>query len=206
MKRLTALALCLAMVLGCFSGCGSREEEPYVPTGDAILLEGQDPEDLIVEEESPPVTLAYNPEMSMNPLVGYSQNNRVLFSLIYQGLFTVNSNMEAVPILCSAFQVAPSNMIYTCYIEENARFSDGSPVTAEDVIASYQYAMSNDYYKARFKYYLAEVKLSGDGSGVTFMLTAPYDIFKNIPFLCVCRVTCISLNICSRISTSGINI
>ena len=177
MKRLTALALCLAMVLGCFSGCGSREEEPYVPTGDAILLEGQDPEDLIVEEESPPVTLAYNPEMSMNPLVGYSQNNRVLFSLIYQGLFTVNSNMEAVPILCSAFQVAPSNMIYTCYIEENARFSDGSPVTAEDVIASYQYAMSNDYYKARFKYYLAEVKLSGDGSGVTFMLTAPYENF-----------------------------
>ena len=96
MKKLTALLLCFCMAFGCFSGCAKEEEEPYVPTGDAILLEGQDPEDLIVEEESPPVTLTYNPEMSMNPLIGYSQNNRVLFSLMYQGLFTVNSNYEAV--------------------------------------------------------------------------------------------------------------
>ena len=177
MKKLTALLLCICLTVSCFSGCAGKEEEAYVPTGDAILLEGQDPEDLIVEEESPPVTLTYNPDMSLNPLIGYSQNNRVLFSLMYQGLFTVNSNMEAEPILCSAFQVAPSNMIYTCYIEPNAKFSDGSPVTPEDVIASYQYAMANDYYKARFKYYLAEVKLSSDGTGVTFMLTTPYENF-----------------------------
>lgn len=177
MKKLIALLLSLCMVCGCFAGCGSQEEEPYVPTGDAILLEGQDPEDLIVEEESPPVTLAYNPEMSMNPLIGYSQNNRVLFSLMYQGLFTVSSSYEPVPILCSAFQVAPSNMIYTCYIEPDACFSDGTPVTAQDVIASYQYAMANDYYEARFRYYLAEVKLSSDGTGVTFMLNTPYENF-----------------------------
>ena len=177
MKKLTALILCLSLLCCCISGCASKEEEPYVPTGDAILLEGQDPEDLIVEEESPPVTLTYNPDMSMNPLIGYSQSNRVLFSLMYQPLFTVNSRNEAEPILCSAFQVAPSNMIYTCYIEADAKFSDGSPVTAEDVVASYKYAMDHDYYSARFKYYLAEVKLSGDGTGVTFMLNTPYENF-----------------------------
>ena len=177
MKKWIALLLAAVMVCGLFSGCGSDGEKAYVPTGDAILLEGQDPEDLIVEAESPPVTLTYNPEMSLNPLIGYSQNNRVLFSLIYQGLFTVDSNMEAVPILCSAFQVAPSNMIYTCYLEPNAVFSDGTPVTPEDVVASYQYAMANDYYGARFKYYLSEVKLSSDGTGVTFMLTTPYENF-----------------------------
>lgn len=177
MKKLTALLLCICMICGCFSGCGSKEEEAYVPTGNAILLEGQDPEDLIQEEESAPVTLAYNPDMSLNPLIGYSQNNRVLFSLMYQGLFTVNSNYEAVPILCSAFQVAPSNMIYTCYIEDDAKFSDGTKVTAEDVVASYQYAMEHDYYEARFRYYLAEVKLSSDGTGVTFMLNTPYENF-----------------------------
>ena len=177
MKKLTALVLCLCLICGCFSGCGKNEEEAYVPTGDAILLEGQDPEDLIVEEEAPPVTLAYNPDMSMNPLIGHSQNNRVLFSLIYQPLFAVSSSYEAVPILCSAFQVAPSNMIYTCYIEPGAKFSDGSQVTAEDVIASYQYAMENDYYEARFRYYLSEVKPSSDGNGVSFMLTTPYENF-----------------------------
>ena len=177
MKKLTALLLILCTILSCFSGCARNEEEAYVPTGDAILLEGQDPEDLIVEEEPAPVTLAYDPERSMNPLIAHSQNNRVLFSLMYQPLFAVSSSYEAVPILCSAFQVAPSNMIYTCYVEPSARFSDGSPVTAEDVVASYQYAMQNDYYKARFQYYLAEVKLSSDGTGVSFMLTTPYENF-----------------------------
>ena len=177
MKRLPALMLCLCLAASCLSGCGKKTEEAYVPTGDAILLEGQDPEDLIQEEEYDPVTLVYNPEMSMNPLIGYSQNNRVLFSLIYQSLFTVNSNYEAEPILCSSFQVAPSNMIYTCYLEPNAVFSDGTPVTAEDVVASYQYAMKNDYYKNRFRYHLSEVRLSGDGEGVTFMLNTPFENF-----------------------------
>ena len=51
MKKLTALLLILCTILSCFSGCARNEEEAYVPTGDAILLEGQDPEDLIVEEE-----------------------------------------------------------------------------------------------------------------------------------------------------------
>lgn len=177
MKRIVALCLSFCLLCGCFAGCGKKKEEAYVPTGDAILLEGQDPEDFIVEEESDPVTLAYNPEKSMNPLIGHSQNNRVLFSLMYQGLFAVSSTYEAVPILCSAFQVAPSNMIYTCYIEDKATFSDGSKVTAEDVIASYQHAMKNDYYQGRFRYYLSEVKLSSDGSGVTFMLNAPFENF-----------------------------
>lgn len=187
MKKYIALLLSACLLCGCFAGCGKAEEEPYVPTGDAILLEGQDPEDLVVEEPSPPVTLAYNPEMSMNPLIGYSQNNRVLFSLMYQGLFAVSSDYEAVPILCSAFQVAPSNMIYTCYLEPDAVFSDGSPVTAEDVVASYQYAMANGYYKARFTYYLAEVKVSSDGEGVTFMLNAPFENFAMLLDLPIVR-------------------
>ena len=178
MKKWTALVLILSLLCGLLSGCGTEEEEAYVPTGDAIVLDGMEPDDFVEEEEEPQkVTLAYNPDRSLNPLIGYSQNNRVLFSLMYQGLFTVNGNFEAVPILCSAFQVAPSNMIYTCYVDPAATFSDGSPVTPEDVIASYQYAMENDYYKGRFRYYLSEVKLSSDGSGVTFMLTTPYENF-----------------------------
>ena len=66
MKKWTALALILSLLCGLVSGCGSKDtKEAYVPTGDAILLEGQDPEDLIVEEESPPVTLAYDPGLSL---------------------------------------------------------------------------------------------------------------------------------------------
>ena len=128
MKKLTALFLCFCLTCGCFSGCAREEEEPYVPTGDAILLEGQDPEDFIVEEESDPVTLAYNPEMSMNPLIAHSPNNRVLFSLMYQSLFVTDQNYEVKPILCQRYRVSEDLKTYTIYPETNARFSDGDPL------------------------------------------------------------------------------
>ncbi len=180
MKKLTALLLIAAMLCGTFAGCGSKEEEAYVPTGDALLMEGQDPEEYLGrEEEEQELVLAYNPDRSMNPLVGYSQNNRVLFSLIYQGLFTLNSSNEPTPILCSGYQVNASNTVWTFYLEENARFSDGSKVTVDDVIASYAAARESDYYKGRFAYYLSDIKPSSDG-GVDFYLNVP---FQDLPIL-----------------------
>ena len=89
----------------------------------------------MTEEET--LVLAYYPNRSMNPLIAMNFSNRVLFSLMYQGLFAYNSKNETVPILCSKYRVSPSNMIYTFYLDENARFSDGTRVTPADVIASY---------------------------------------------------------------------
>lgn len=181
MKKVTILLLVFALLLGCGSGCADKEEEAYVPTGGALLMEGQDPEDLMTEEEEPEnLTLAYNPDMSLNPLIAYSQNNRVLISLMYQGLFAVSSTYEPVPILCSSFKVEPSGMIWTFYIEKGATFSDGSRVTVDDVLASYQAARESDYYKGRFNYYVAEIRLSNDGEGVSFFLNTPYE---NLPLL-----------------------
>ena len=175
MKRLPALMLCLCLAASCLSGCGKKAEEAYVPTGDAILLEGQDPEDLIQEEEYDPVTLVYNPEMSMNPLIGYSQNNRVLFSLIYQGLFAADSKSQTYPMLCSHYKVSSDNKVFTVYIETGARFSDGTALTAQDVLATYQAAKESDYYGGRFTHVLA-MDLSGSDS-ITFQLETPYENF-----------------------------
>ena len=38
MKRILLLLLCAAMMLSIFSGCAA-EDNPYVPTGDALALE-----------------------------------------------------------------------------------------------------------------------------------------------------------------------
>ena len=57
----------------------------------------------------------------------------------------------------------------------NATFSDGSPVTVEDVVASYERARENDYYKYRFRH-LVEVSATDDG-GVAFYLDTRYGDF-----------------------------
>ena len=180
MKRYLALILALCLALTLLPGCGkSGEDEVYVPTGDALLMEGQDPEDLITEEAEPQnLTLAYNPGRSMNPLIGYSYNNRVLFSLMYQGLFAYDNSGNTYPILCSGYQVSPDNRTWTFYVEPRATFSDGSTLTIEDVYASYQAAKESDYYKGRFQYYVNSFEIQN--GAIVFSLTSP---FENFPLL-----------------------
>lgn len=181
MKQKIALLLCMSLVLALFTGCGA-EEKAYVPTGNALVME----DEVVVEEEDiapQELTMAYYPEKSMNPLASTDFTNRTLFSLIYQGLFSINSNYEVVPILCSSFRVSSNNKTYTVYLDE-ATFSDGTPVTVDDVVATYEAARKSAYYSGRFTY-LDSVSLTEDG-GVCFALTTPYEDFPlllDVPIL-----------------------
>ncbi|MGM9605213.1 MAG: ABC transporter substrate-binding protein [Faecousia sp.] len=180
MKKILCLFLALVLLTGLLPGCsdnGSNGE--YVPTGDALLMEGEEPEDLsLQDEELQSLTLTYFPDRSMNPLIGVNITNRVLFSLIYQGLFSVDRNNNPVPILCSYYQATADNRNYTVYIEEGAQFSDGTSLTAADVLATYEAAKNSDYYGGRFTYIDSVVQ--GENNSVVFHLTTAYE---NLPLL-----------------------
>lgn len=181
MKKITALLLALATVLSLFSGCANKiDNSGYTPTGDAILMEGQEPEDIMPEKENTQqLTLAYYPDRKLNPLFGSDYTNRVLMSLMYQGLFAVDNKKNPVPILAGGYRVSSNFRNWTVYLDNKATFSDGSRVRPEDVIATYQKAMENDYYKGRF-YHVVDVLLTEDGTGVVFQLDTPYE---NLPLL-----------------------
>ena len=181
MRKFLSLLLVLAMLAGICSGCTKKiDNSGYVPTGDALLMEGQDPEDLMPEEEdAQELTLAYYPDRKLNPLFGSDYINRILMSLMYQPLFAVDNNKNVTPILCGGYQVSANSRTWTFYVDENAKYSDGTKVTAEDVLATYQKAKENDYYKNRF-YHIWEMNLTEDGKGVIFGLDTPYE---NLPLL-----------------------
>ena len=181
MKRFISLLLCAVMLLGLFSGCANKtDNSAYIPTGDAILLEGQNPEDIMPEEEEDQnLYLAYYPERSLNPLFGSDYTNRVLMSLMYQPLFAVDNKKNPTPILCARYQVSANQRNWFIYLEPNATFSDGSKLTVDDVVASYNQAMQNDYYKNRFLMHLISVEPTEDG-GIQFALDTPMD---NLPLL-----------------------
>lgn len=180
MKKLLSSLLALSLIAALFTGCGrSIDNSGYVPTGDAILMEGQDPEDIMPEEEdTQELTLAYYPNRSLNPLFGSDYTNRVLMSLMYQGLFAVSNKKQATPILCSSYRVSADTRTWVFYLESNATFSDGTHVTPQDVVATYEKAKENDYYKGRF-YHLHSLDILGDG-GIVFYMDTPYE---NLPLL-----------------------
>lgn len=175
MKRILSLLLCLTFLFLC--GCGSTEE-PYVPTGDALMdADDQGPIPTAPQEEGQDsLVLTYYPSESMNPYLCTDFTNRALFSLLYQGLFSVDRGYQAEPILCKQYSMSQDMRSYT-FLLENATFSDGSSLTAQDVVASLQAARESTMYKGRF---LHIVDIAVSGGNVTISLDTP---MENLPLL-----------------------
>ena len=169
------------MLLPVLSGCANEiDNSGYVATGDAILMEDEEPEDIMEEEEdTQELNLAYYPDRSLNPLFGSDYTNRILMSLMYQGLFAVDNSNNVTPILCGSYQISANNRNLWVYLDPKATFSDGTKVTPQDVVATYWQAKENDYYKNRFRH-LINIEVTEDGTGVLFQTDTDYG---NLPML-----------------------
>lgn len=183
MKRIFALLLCLGLTVSLF-GC-STEKGAYTPTGEGLYIDGQETNQSQTGEDSANkyLVLAYYPQDSLNPYSCINYNNRTLFSLVYQGLFSVNRNYQAVPILCREYIMSEDMRTHIFYLE-NATFSDGSKITANDVLASYQAARDSKVYGGRFSH-VKEITLTEDG-GISFSLDTPMEnlaILLDVPIV-----------------------
>lgn len=174
MKK-TALILCLAMLLGLLSGCDS--EEAYVPTGNAledatVATQPQETEVPGVLEETKPFTMGYFAADGFNPYQCTRFTNRQFFSLLYQGLFTVDSDYNAEPMLCKTYTVSEDMRTYTFRLEQ-ATFADGTYLDAEDVVASLEAAENHNFYEGRFRF-IDSIEAIG-ANAVTIYLATPME-------------------------------
>lgn len=153
MKKRIARMLCAVMVLSLFAGCAS--DEAHVPTGDGLadLTEATDATEMtapgILDQNENMYTLAYYSAEGFNPYLCTSFNNRMIFGLLYQGLFSVDRNYVVEPVLCKSFTVSEDLRTYTITLEQ-AVFSDGAALTAADVVASLTAAKESSLYTGRF--------------------------------------------------------
>jgi oligopeptide transport system substrate-binding protein len=85
---------------------------------------------------------------------------------IFEGLVARNPNtLEVVPGVAESWQVSDDLMLYTFKIRENARWSNGDPLTAEDFVWSWKRALmpalGNQYAYSLFVIKNAEAFYSG---------------------------------------------
>lgn len=176
MRKWTALLLCLCLLLS-LTACAAEDRE-FVPSGGQLIMDTPGVEGEVTEPQTPQeLTLTYYPNRSTNPFYATDYTNRALFSLIYQGLFCTNRDYQAVPVLCSRYEVSEDMKTYTFYLVEGATFSDGSPVTANDVVTSYHAAQNGSYYGGRFTHISA---FWAEGERIVFQLSTP---MENLPIL-----------------------
>jgi len=66
--------------------------------------------------------------------------NYMINQLSYEVLLTLDpTTLQYVPMLATHWQISPDKLTYRFRLDPNARFSDGSPVTADDVVATWQF-------------------------------------------------------------------
>jgi oligopeptide transport system substrate-binding protein len=61
-------------------------------------------------------------------------------ALVFNGLVTYNDKLEIMPELAAGWEVNSEGTIYTFHLQPNAVFHNGKPVTAQDVVYSWERA------------------------------------------------------------------
>ena len=79
---------------------------------------------------------------SFNPLKSLDSGSYFGQTLVYEGLVRYDASMRIVPALAETFSVSGDQKTYKFKLRPHLQFSDGSPITTEDVKASFQAASS----------------------------------------------------------------
>ncbi len=114
-------------------------------------------------------TLAYDPEDTLNPYAAVSRTNLELSHLLYDSLTALDAKWVAQPSLAVSVEQTETLRL-TAVLREDAVFSDGSPVTAADVVYSFNQGKASANYKALLANLIAAAP---DENKVVFTLAAP---------------------------------
>lgn len=152
MKRLLALLLAIVITV-CFTACKGGAASNPSPDNGGEPVGG-----------SNTVNLAYNSADTFNPYTAATLLNRNLCSLIFDPLIKIDADFNAVNILAAVTELVGDTCTVTL---ETAYFSDGSMLTADDVVYSFNLAKSST---GSYKAMLSEVVSAEarDGSSVIF--------------------------------------
>ena len=154
-RTLIALTLCLTLGLtACSKAPAPTPEEPETtPTPTATPTQQE-------------FALPYYPNADLHPIQGSNRANMVLSSLVYQGLFELDNTFTPHGVLCSEYEVSGDGRTWIFTLADRA-FSDGSPVTAADVVRSLESARSSTLYASR----LADVQaISAQKDGTVLLV------------------------------------
>lgn len=83
----------------------------------------------------------------VNPLLSQTSDaDRDLSSLVFSGLYRYNGDGKLVPDLAKSMpEVTSDGLSYSVTLRDDARWHDGVPVTADDVVFTVQTAQNSDY-------------------------------------------------------------
>ncbi|MHB8660510.1 MAG: peptide ABC transporter substrate-binding protein [Minisyncoccota bacterium] len=119
----------------------------------------------------------------INPLLAISDADRDLSTLTYAGLMGLSSSGALVPVLAESYTMSDDGKTYTFTLRKNAMFSDGAPVTADDVVFTVEQAQNPALKSPEYADWAGIDVVAVDRSTIRFTLAKPYAPFLGLTTL-----------------------
>jgi peptide/nickel transport system substrate-binding protein len=126
-----------------------------------------------VDEARPYVEGAMGAPVSVTPLTARTQVDRDLVALVYAGLVRNGPSGTIVPDLAERWSVDKTGATWTVDLRADARWHDGQPVTADDVVFTIETLQDPDYVGPAATSWSEVTVAAVSPTRVTFTLQTP---------------------------------
>jgi len=116
----------------------------------------------------------------INPLLAISDADRDLSTLTYAGLMGLSGTGTLVPVLAESYSLSADGKAYTFTLRTDAKFSDGTPVTSDDVAYTIQKAQDSALKSPKYADWSGVGVVIVDQRTVRFTLAKPYTPFLGL--------------------------
>jgi peptide/nickel transport system substrate-binding protein len=116
--------------------------------------------------------------VQLDPALASSDAEILILHSIYDYLVDINARNEIVPRLAREWQVSDDGLTYTLRLVEGAAFHDGSPLSAADVVWTFNRLRDPSLQLPTADLYAGVAAVEADGDGaVVFTLSQPNPFF-----------------------------
>jgi len=158
-KKITLYFLILCFTLS-LCACGNNsngEGDSTVGTSDLVDVSA------LVNDT---IEMPYDPNSTYNPLTTDSMHNKAICDLMFEGLFTLDAELNSVPVLCTDYATEDGiNFVFN--LRTDVYFHNGEKMTSADAVYSINAARGLSLYTYRFSTVNALYAINESSFGVT---------------------------------------
>ncbi|MCQ2406692.1 MAG: ABC transporter substrate-binding protein, partial [Oscillospiraceae bacterium] len=142
LKRALGILLALSVIICLFCGCGKKQEN--TPDDTDVPYEEDMPEDTIVLNDGV-FSLCYDDKKGINPITGAAPDNMLFNSLMFDYVYKLTKDNMPYSEIVTEYTTNDFSW-WVFHIVEDVYFSDGSLLTAKDVVYSIVQGMMSDVH------------------------------------------------------------
>lgn len=131
------------------SACSTKEDTPI-------------PEEPIIEEpvEGGEVTIGTDLSNFKHDPIGYTLSQPAIYNLdtiLYRGLAKYNEQLQLTPDIASSINIDEENKKVELQLKDNIKFADGTPLTIDDILYTFNF-YSSGTYNGKWKKYTYNIQ------------------------------------------------